>query len=203
MEAQFADHFDAIDDQLLGLKETASEIPELKLAVDQLKEEIPEARKAEQFFEFNHVDETSKVNFASIHFEGQVEYWYSAYIKVKKRVLWPEFVKDLHARFAKLFKDNVVREFHKLRQKSSVKAYYNDFETIWSMMVSEGCQIAEEYFTHSFISGLKEEIRLEVEKFETSDLSRAIYLARKHGASLQQSWHAPRTASRPSLPTST
>ncbi|KAK2989279.1 hypothetical protein RJ640_000029 [Escallonia rubra] len=144
-------------------------------------------RKAERFFEFNPVDECNKVNFASIHFEGQAEYWFGAYIKTKERVLWPEFVKDVHSRFAKLFKESVVGEFRKLRQQSSVEAYYNDFETIRSMMVSEGCKLEEEYFTQSFISGLKEEIRLEVEKFETSDLSRAIFLARKDEASIQLS----------------
>ncbi|KAK2991121.1 hypothetical protein RJ640_025871 [Escallonia rubra] len=116
--------------------------------------------KAERFFEFNPVEERNKVNFASIHFEGQAEHWFGAYIKTKERVLWPEFVKDVHSRFAKLFKESVVGEFHKLMQQTSVEAYYNDFETIRSMMVGEGCKLEEEYFTQSFISGLKEEIRL-------------------------------------------
>ncbi|KAK2978990.1 hypothetical protein RJ640_029958 [Escallonia rubra] len=272
MEAQFADHFGNIDEQLFVLKETVSKIPDLKTAVDQMKMELPGVRhslaklhqmlqhlinsnagespnnrktkeskepesshkeyfqttngnlfsklpklefpkfrgedsygwvrKAKHFFEFNPVEERNKVNFASIHFEGQTEYWFGAYIKTKERVLWPEFVKDVHSRFAKLFKESVVGEFHKLRQQTSVEAYYNDFETIRSMMVSEGCKLEEEYFTQSFISGLKEEIKLEVEKFETSDLSRAIFLARKHEASMQQSWHTPRTSTRPSLPSS-
>ncbi|KAK2975240.1 hypothetical protein RJ640_021984 [Escallonia rubra] len=117
-------------------------------------------RKAGRFFEFNPVEERNKVNFASIHFEGQAEHWFAAYIKTKERVLWPEFAKDVHSRFAKLFKESVVGEFHKLMQQTSVEAYYNDFETIRSMMVSEGCKLEEEYFTQNFIRGLKEEIRL-------------------------------------------
>ncbi|KAK2994167.1 hypothetical protein RJ640_016673 [Escallonia rubra] len=254
MEAQFADHFGNIDEQLFVLKETVSKIPELKMAVDQMKMELPGVRhslaelhqmlqhlinsnagesankrkiresegpesshkecfkttngnlfcklpklkfpkfrgedsygwvrKAERFFGFNPVEVPNKVSFASIHFEGQAEHWFGAYIKTKERVLWPEFVKDVHSRFAKLFKESVVGEFHKLMQQTSVEAYYNEFETIRSMMVSEGCQFKEEYFTQSFISGLKEELRTEVEKFETNDLSRAIFLARKHEASM-------------------
>ncbi|KAK2993281.1 hypothetical protein RJ640_022120 [Escallonia rubra] len=48
----------------------------------------------------------------------------------------------------------------------------------------------------SFISGLKDDIRLEVENFDVGDLSRAIFLARKHEASSCKVWHPLRTMTR-------
>ncbi|KAK2981878.1 hypothetical protein RJ640_010395 [Escallonia rubra] len=254
MEAQFADHFSAIDDQLMNLKETISELPKLRASVEHLREELPAVRhslaemqmlmqqlvnmregessnpkqfrppkgpefvhkeytqttngnsipklpkldfprfngddsygwvrKAEKFFEFNPVDEQYKVSFASIHFEGQAEFWFGTYTKAKGRVTWTEFVKDLNARFASLFRESIVGEFHKLRHTSSVEIYYNGFEALRSMLVSEGCKFDEGYYIQSFVGGLRDDIRLEIEKFELYDLSRAIYLARKQEASI-------------------
>ncbi|KAK2974937.1 hypothetical protein RJ640_009219 [Escallonia rubra] len=241
MEAQFANHFGAIDDQLMGLKETVSEISDLRTSVDQLKDELPVVRqslnelqqmmhqliqfkegkgsgsasrhsktnkgfcgedsygwvrKAEKYFDFNPVDEQYKVSFASVHFDGQAEFWYGTYIKARGKVSWPNFARDLHARFSSLFRESVIGEFHKLRQTTTVEQYYNDFETLRSILVSEGSKFEEDYFIQSFISGLKDEIRLEVEKFDVEDFSRAIFLARKQEASLNNAWHHPRTIAR-------
>ncbi|KAK2986483.1 hypothetical protein RJ640_001006 [Escallonia rubra] len=204
MEAQFADHFGAIDDQLAEMKESISDLPNLKNSIDQMKGELPEVRhslaelqsmihqliegrgmgmegrkKGEEEgstskqsrqgkgFEDSHKDYFQQTN---VHFEAQAEYWFGAYIKARGRVLWPVFVRDITARFAKLFKESVIGEFHKLRQVGTVEQYYNEFETLRSIMVNEGCKFDDSYFTHSFISGLKDEIRLEVDKFEVYDV---------------------------------
>ncbi|KAK2992562.1 hypothetical protein RJ640_022755 [Escallonia rubra] len=265
MEAQFLDHFGALDDQLAELKQNMDELPELKLSVEQLKEELPTirqaltdlqgmmqqllytrgnegaegsnskqnksyktgdtnhkeyfqytngnlfpklpklefskffgedsygwVRKAERYFEFHPMDETHKVNFASAHFEGQAEHWFGTYIKAKGRVQWKEFVNDVNSRFARLFKESVIGEFHKLKQLGTVEQYYNEFEAIRSVLVNEECKFEEDYYVQSFVSGLRDEIRLEIEKFELYDLSIAIYLARKQEAALSRSWHQPR-----------
>ncbi|KAK2969314.1 hypothetical protein RJ640_030855 [Escallonia rubra] len=270
MEAQFADHFGAIDDQLMNMKEAMSEIPDLKLSVEQLRDEMPAVRhalaemqtmlqqllsskegeesssrqsknarvpggnhkesyqhttgnpypklprmdfprfngedsygwvrKAERFFEFNPIDEPIKVNFASIHFDGQAEFWFGTYIKAKGRVTWDVFVRDLNSRFASLFRESIVGEFHKLRHTTTVESYYNEFEALRSILVSEGCMFKEDYYIQSFIGGLKDEIRLEVEKFELYDLSRAIFLARKQEASISNGWQSSRTNAKPMVP---
>ncbi|KAK2977942.1 hypothetical protein RJ640_002582 [Escallonia rubra] len=244
MEAQFSDHFGALDDQLTELKQSVDELPVLKSSVDQLKEEVTAmrqvctdlqgmmqqllyirgndgaegsnskhnrsnrsgdnnhkeyfqytngnlfpklpklefpkfcgedsygwVRKAERYFEFHPMEETYKVNFASVHFEGQAEHWFGTYIKAKVRVHWGEFVRDLNSRFAKLFKESVIGEFHKLRQLGSVEQYYNEFETLRSLLVNEGCRFDDGHYVQSFASGLRDEIRLEIEK-----LSKLIYL---------------------------
>ncbi|KAK2974149.1 hypothetical protein RJ640_021440 [Escallonia rubra] len=213
MEAQLADHFGSLDDQLSELRQNIEELPALKLSVDQLKEELPAMRqtltdlqglmqqliytkghegaegsnsktrgskgweanhreflpfnhgnafpklpklefpkfcgddsygwvgKAERYFEFHPMDEMLKVNFASVHFEGQAEHWFGTYTKAKGKVAWTEFVRDLNSRFAQLFKESVIGEFHKLRQLGSVEQYYNEFETLRSVLVNEGCSL--------------------------------------------------------------
>ncbi|KAK2970816.1 hypothetical protein RJ640_010088 [Escallonia rubra] len=144
----------------------------------------------------HQLNEHYKVSFASVHFDGQVEFWYGTYIKGRGRVSWLNFVRDLHARFSSLFRESVIGEFHKLRQTTTVEQYYNDFETLRSILVSGGSKFEEGYFIQSFISGLKDEIRLEVEKFDAGDLSRAIFLARKHEARLNNAWYHPITIAR-------
>ncbi|KAK2975804.1 hypothetical protein RJ640_022764 [Escallonia rubra] len=266
MEAQFADRFGSLDDQLTELRQNVEELPALKLSIDQLNEELPAmrhalselqgliqqliyskgnegaegshsktrgnknwetnqrdflpynngnvfpklpklefpkfyggdsygwVRKAERYFEFHPMDEMLKVNFASVHFEGQAEHWFGTYTKAKGKVSWTEFVRDLNSRFAQLFKESIIGEFHKLRQLGSVEQYYNEFKTtLRSVLVNEGCKFEEVYFVQSFISGLKDELRLEVEKFEVHNLSRAIYLARKQEATINNSWYQSRT----------
>ncbi|KAK3011042.1 hypothetical protein RJ639_012663 [Escallonia herrerae] len=84
------------------------------------------------------MDEHVKFNFALVHFEGQAEYWFQTYIKGKGRVLWQEFTKDLSARFAKLSKESMVGEFHKLRQRDSTENCYKDFEALRSIVANEG-----------------------------------------------------------------
>ncbi|KAK2971520.1 hypothetical protein RJ640_017889 [Escallonia rubra] len=238
MEAQFADHFGAIHDQLIGLNETVSGISDLRSSVDQLKDELPVVRQSlkelqqmmhqlihlkdgessgsglrqsktgkgyeqpNQEYHYNTAHTPSpklpKIEFP--RFCGEDSYGWNfgmgTYIKARGRVSWFTFVKDLHARFSSLFRESVIGEFHKLRQTNTVEQYYNDFETLRSILVSEGSKFEEDYFLQSFISGLKDDIRLEVEKFDVDDLSRAIYLARKQEASLNNVWHHPRTMTR-------
>ncbi|KAK2993952.1 hypothetical protein RJ640_000550 [Escallonia rubra] len=114
-------------------------------------------------FEDSHKEYFQQTN---VHFEAQAEYWFGAYTKARGKVLWPVFVRGLTARFAKLFKESMVGEFHKLRQVGTLEQYYNEFEALRSIMVNEGYKFDDNYFTHNFISGLKDEIRLEVDKFE-------------------------------------
>ncbi|KAK2989832.1 hypothetical protein RJ640_029560 [Escallonia rubra] len=131
--------------------------------------------------------------------EGQAEHWFGTYIKAKGRVQWKEFVNNVNSRFARLFKESVIGEFHKLKQLGTVEQYYNEFETIRSVLVNEGCKFEEDYYVQSFVSGLRDEIRLEIEKFELYDLSRTIYLARKREAALSRSWHQPRLNTKSNL----
>ncbi|KAK2982784.1 hypothetical protein RJ640_006071 [Escallonia rubra] len=156
------DRFGSLDDQLTELRQNVEELLALKLSVDQLNEELPAMRQA--LSELQGL--MQQLIYAKVHFEGQAEHWFGTHTKAKGKVSWTELVRDLNSRFAQLFKESVIGKFHKLRQLGSVEQYYNEFETLRSVLVNEGCKFEEVYFVQSFISGLKDELRLEVEKFE-------------------------------------
>ncbi|KAK2993987.1 hypothetical protein RJ640_005859 [Escallonia rubra] len=136
-------------------------------------------KRCEQYFEFCPIPEEFKVTYASVHFEDQVEYWYSTYIKPLGKVTWTKFVHDMYARFSNVSRDSVIAEFNQLKQTTSVSEYYNHFEELRAQVVEEFGSMDEGYFIKSFIGGLKPEIRSRVEQFKVMTLTKAIHIARK------------------------
>jgi hypothetical protein len=87
---------------------------------------------------------------------------------------WEEFVVALKIRFAPSDYDDLVGEFTKLQQTSTVDEYQSQFEVL-----SNRTPGLTEYFrVSSFISGLKEEVRIMVTMLKPTTLPNAFGLAR-------------------------
>ncbi|KAK2989360.1 hypothetical protein RJ640_003042 [Escallonia rubra] len=142
-------------------------------------------RKAEQYFELCPIHENYKVPYASVHFDGQAEHWYAAYIKPIETVDWNSFVRDLYARFSVLTGVSVLGEFNKLQQMGTVDEYFNRFEALRAQVVQEFDYLDESYFCMSFIGGLRPEIQSRVEQFEVGNLTKAIHIARREEVAIQ------------------
>ncbi|KAK2991803.1 hypothetical protein RJ640_013134 [Escallonia rubra] len=149
-------------------------------------------KRCEQYFKFCPIHEEYKVAYASIHFEDQVEYWYSTYIKPLGKVTWTQFVQDLYARFFNIGRDSVIGDFNQLRQTASVNEYYNYFEELRAQLVEEFGSLDEGYFIKSFIGGLKPEIRSHVEQFEVGTLTKAIHISRKEEVAISNLFPQPK-----------
>ncbi|KAK2980270.1 hypothetical protein RJ640_016948 [Escallonia rubra] len=159
-------------------------------------------RKCEQYFDFCPIHEDFMVAYASVHFDEQVEYWYSTYIKPLGTVRWKQFVEDLYARFSNLSRDSVIGEFNQLKQVASVGEYYNYFEELRAQVVDEFDILDEGYFVKSFVGGLKPEIRSRVEQFEVTTLSKAIHIARKEEIAIHNLFRQPKPSNSSSFHTS-
>lgn len=72
-------------------------------------------------------------------------------------VRWEDFTKTLFMRFGHM-KD--VEKFNKLVQEKEVEEYVERFDELKSLMCALNPSILEAYYISSFLSGLKEYIRL-------------------------------------------
>ena len=85
-----------------------------------------------------------------------------------------EFTQQLLVHFGPSDYEDFTRALTKLRQITIIKEYHNKFEKLANH--NEGLDDA--FFTSCFISGLKEEIRLEVKMFNPKTMMDAIALAK-------------------------
>ncbi|XP_026453896.1 uncharacterized protein LOC113355284 [Papaver somniferum] len=141
-------------------------------------------RKCERYFQLNSVGDVHKVDLASIHFDGKADSWFLDYQEGKILIDWLQFSSDICCRFEDVAYDNYVSSFNKLSQLTTVEEYYERYESLKYLMKDRNPSLSDAYFTMSFISGLKEEIRNQVQMFKPNSDTDAFYLARMQQASV-------------------
>ncbi|KAL5710528.1 hypothetical protein ACHQM5_021078 [Ranunculus cassubicifolius] len=124
------------------------------------------------------MDDLQKVSVASLYLEGRADSCFMDYQSSRNVVSWEDFVTDVCDRFEDIHKSNYIGHFNKLIQTGSVEDYFTQFEDLKSFMTSKNPSFTDEYFVLSFLSGLKEEIRIAVQMFQPSTLNQAFYLAK-------------------------
>ncbi|KAL5716801.1 hypothetical protein ACHQM5_009921 [Ranunculus cassubicifolius] len=135
------------------------------------------AQKANRYFQINPMMEGQKVLFASLFLTGRAEIWYQTDPAAFERMTWGEFVEIARIRFNEDLHDNVVGEFNKLIQITTVQDYQDRFEELQPLMLLYNRGLSEKYFVDSWISGLKEEFRHAVQMFRPVTLSHSISLS--------------------------
>ncbi|XP_026459249.1 uncharacterized protein LOC113359896 [Papaver somniferum] len=133
-------------------------------------------RRWERFFQLKSVPSLQKTQFASIHLIGKAESWFHDYQTGKTFISWSDFSSSQCERFENLANENFVGCFNKLTQINSVDEYYEKFEPLKDLMLQHNPHYTEDYFVMSFLSGLKEVIRISVEMHKPTTLSQAYYL---------------------------
>ncbi|KAL4369229.1 hypothetical protein GQ457_05G012890 [Hibiscus cannabinus] len=120
-----------------------------------------------------------------MYLTGKAEIWYDGYIMQKHHLTWHEFTADLCHRFCDKNQWDVIEEFNKLCQSSTVEEYQEKFEELKPLMLQQNSHLPETYFVSSFISGLKEEIRHKVKIHEPTTLADAYRKAQLYELSLE------------------
>jgi hypothetical protein len=87
---------------------------------------------------------------------------------------WEDFVSALKTRFAPSAFDDPVGAFTKLKQSSAVEDYQTQFEILSNKIPG----LTEEFKVSTFLSGLKEEIRITITMLKPKNLTTAFGLAR-------------------------
>ncbi|KAL4289531.1 hypothetical protein GQ457_14G023340 [Hibiscus cannabinus] len=142
-------------------------------------------KKCQKYFTLLEIPEERKMDLATMHLEGKAETWFDGYILQKHRISWHEFAADLCHRFCDRTYADVIEEFNKLVQKSTVEDYQERFEELKPYMIQQNPYLEETYFVSSFLSGLKEELRHRVKVHQPQSLNEAYMQAKLHELSME------------------
>lgn len=143
--------------------------------------------KAEQYFDFVQLDESKKIKLAVMHFEGRANTWYRYYQTNNNNVTWKTFQADVVLRFENPDNLDVQDRFNKLKQTTTLTEYEDRFEELRTMVIHKNKEFDEEYFLSSFISGLKESIKMAVRMFRPSTLADAVFLSKQEESTVFKS----------------
>ncbi|KAL4346959.1 hypothetical protein GQ457_17G027670 [Hibiscus cannabinus] len=102
------------------------------------------------------------MDLVAMHLEGKAKTWFDGYIMQKHRLNWHEFTADLCHRFCDRAYTDIIEEFNKLVQRTTVDEYQERFEELKPYIIQQNPYQEETYFVSSFLSGLKEELRYKV-----------------------------------------
>ncbi|GAU35886.1 hypothetical protein TSUD_383780 [Trifolium subterraneum] len=130
--------------------------------------------KITQFFDFHRTPEDQRIRMASFYMEGEALTWYQWLHNNGQLQTWPMFVQSLELRFAPSQYEDPKGALFKLCQTGSIKDYQGEFESLANRIVG----LPTPFYLSCFVSGLKPEIRREVQAFQPFSLTQAISLAK-------------------------
>jgi hypothetical protein len=106
--------------------------------------------------------------------KGKAFIWYNWLMDSGYAGGWEDFVSALKTRFAPSAFDDPIGIFTKLKQTSTVE----DFQTQFEILSNRIQGLSEEFKVSTFLSGLREEIRITVTMLKPRDLTTTFGLAR-------------------------
>jgi len=130
--------------------------------------------KIKQFFDYHRTPEDQRLKMASFSMEGEALTWFQWMHDNNLISTWQNFLHSLEIRFAPSHYEDPRGALFKLCQTSTVQEYQNQFESLANRIVG----LPPPFYLSCFISGLKPEIRREVQAFQPISLSQAVSLAK-------------------------
>lgn len=136
--------------------------------------------------------EASRVDIASIHFEGEAIQLYN-WFEVSHPT-WAAFVEGLLVRFGPSAFEDVDGELAKIRQTPIVSKYHSQFEHL----ANRTCDWLERQLIGTFVEGLRPNIRREVKTYRPQVIVAAFSFARVQEEKISDEACRPtRVSSRP------
>lgn len=158
--------------------------------------------RVEQFFEFQNTAEEDKVGLAAYHLEGEARLWYQHFKETEEAASWENVKDGLHVRYGPTQFDDFFGDLTKLPQTGTVREYQGQYERL----LSRAGRLSVVQQVGGFISGLKENIRPEVQASRPTSLIVAVGLARLYEGRLMSQrrssnfFEPRRVAGQPSAP---
>jgi hypothetical protein len=138
--------------------------------------------------------ETSRVEIASIHLEGEAVQWYDWFEASRGTPTWAAFVEGLLVRFGPSAFEDVDGELAKIRQTSFVNEYQSRFERL----ANRARDWYEQQLIGTFVEGLRSDIRREVKTYQPRTIVAAFSFAQVQEEKLsKETRRTTRASSRP------
>ena len=128
--------------------------------------------KSKQYFNYHQVPEQQWLTIAALNMEGEAIEWFQWYNE--PGVTWEQFVLAMDARFRPSKREDFGGKLSKLRQNSTVLEYQREFQRLSNRVKG----LSESYLFSLYLSGLRDDIRIEVQKLEPTNLPNVFSLAR-------------------------
>ncbi|KAG8369727.1 hypothetical protein BUALT_Bualt14G0043900 [Buddleja alternifolia] len=125
------------------------------------------------------IPEEHKVALASVYLDGKAEMWFQGFMEGRELPSWPQFTLAILERFDDYDPELIVGSFNKLNQIGTVSDYLERFEELKSHMLIFNKDLPEEFFSSSFVNGLKDDTRGVVMSMKPKDFHQAVTLAKK------------------------
>jgi hypothetical protein len=142
--------------------------------------------RVEQFFEFQQTEEEDKLPMAAYHLEEEAQMWYQLFRDSEETVTWKSLKAALHIRYGPTVFEDHFGDLTKLQQIGTVRDYQLKFE----QLLSRVGKLSIPHQLGCFVSGLKGNLRTEVQAMKPSTLTEAIGLARLYEA---KNWSSKKT----------
>ncbi|XP_027905965.1 uncharacterized protein LOC114165577 [Vigna unguiculata] len=127
-----------------------------------------------QYFDLHNIPEEQRLQIASFSMEGEALNWFQWMHANNQLTSWATFIHCLEIRFVPSHYEDPKGALFKLCQTTNVREYQAQFESLANRIVG----LPPPFFLSCFVSGLKPEIRREVQAFQPISLSQAISLAK-------------------------
>jgi hypothetical protein len=131
--------------------------------------------KVNQFFEYYQTLMYQRVCIASFHMEGEALVWFQDADEAGQFPIWETFLQSLLTRFGPAY-DDPIKALTKLHQTSTVTEYTSQFESLSNRL----CGFSDRNRLSCFLSGLNDEIRLQLRMLNPLTLVAAFGLAKLH-----------------------
>jgi hypothetical protein len=134
--------------------------------------------RVEQFFEFQRTVEGDKLPMTAYHLEEEAQMWYQLFRDSEETVTWESLKAALHIRYGPTIFEDHFGDLTKLQQVGTVRDYQLQFE----QLLSRVGKLSIPHQLGCFVSGLKGDLRREVQALKPSTLTEAIRLTRLYAA---------------------
>lgn len=149
--------------------------PRMDLPIFDGGDPLPWLAQAEQYFLVNKTEEAMKVQLALIAMSGNAMFWAQWVLRRAAAISWPDFSKELVARFGDSSAVNAYEALHLTRQTGSLEDYLSLFESRVAQLPS----LPPEQYLGVFLGGLKSSIRDRLPDLEVQDVFATIRAARR------------------------
>ncbi|XP_078173151.1 uncharacterized protein LOC144567004 [Carex rostrata] len=138
-----------------------------------------------------------KSRLATMHFRGEAKDWFRCYKLANPQPPWPDLVELVREIFSGKT-DKPVDEFKRVHQIGKVEEYVKRFLQARSRLTYMRNIVNEEFYVEGFISGLRDEIRHNIEMFNLVTVNEAIKCAKQIELFLDSALKRPTYTVKPS-----
>jgi hypothetical protein len=183
--------------------------PKLDFPTFSRDEPVNWLRQCEKYFVLASVPMDTWVPLASLHCYGMAQTWWRSLRTPTNFVHWAQFCNMIFSRFSTCSTHSSLKQFHHLKQQTSVSDYIQKFKELMALMQMQHPGLSKQYYISDFIAGLNEGIKhylvpqnpqaLSNTSWQAKELEKGI-LAKKSLLSTSSSYTKPTLPFTPTTP---